>query len=99
LTLLVQQRQNAPHVRAAIRVSCPRGVHFSSGGFVPMSERDVISNQKKILSNQRQIIANQKSIRANQETIKKNQGTILKNQGSLNTIIKNQKQILARLKK
>jgi hypothetical protein len=45
------------------------------------------------------IIANQTQIKSNQEAIKKNQGTILKNQGSLNTIIKNQKQILGLLKK
>jgi hypothetical protein len=65
----------------------------------PMSERDVIANQKRILQNQKAIITNQNQIKANQETIKKNQATILKNQGSLGTIIKNQKQILAAVKK
>jgi hypothetical protein len=64
-----------------------------------MSENDVIANQKRILNNQKEIIANQTKIKSNQEAIKRNQATILKNQGSLNTIIKNQKQILALLKK
>jgi hypothetical protein len=64
-----------------------------------MSENDVIANQKRILKNQKEIIANQTRIKSNQEAIKKNQGTILKNQGSLNTILKNQRQILALLKK
>lgn len=64
-----------------------------------MSENDVIANQKRILKNQKEIIANQTQIKSNQEAIKKNQATILKNQGSLNTILKNQKQMLALLKK
>jgi hypothetical protein len=64
-----------------------------------MSEIAVIANQKRILKNQKEIIANQTKIKSNQEAIKRNQATILKNQGSLNTIIKNQKQILALLKK
>jgi hypothetical protein len=64
-----------------------------------MSENDVIANQKSILKNQNEIIANQTKIKSNQEAIKKNQATILRNQGSLNTILKNQKQILALLKK
>jgi hypothetical protein len=79
--------------------SAPRGVHFSPGAATQMSERDVIANQKRILQNQKAIIANQSQIKANQDTIKKNQATILKNQGSLGTIIKNQKQILAAVKK
>jgi hypothetical protein len=69
------------------------------GGGTDMSENDVISNQKQILRNQKEILANQKQIKANQDTIKKNQATILKNQGTLNTILKNQKQILALLNK
>ena len=64
-----------------------------------MSENDVIANQKRILKNQKEIIANQMQIKSNQETIKKNQATILKNQSSLNTILKNQKRILALLHK
>jgi hypothetical protein len=64
-----------------------------------MSERQVIANQKQILKNQKTILANQGQIKANQETIKKNQAAILKNQGSLDTIIKNQKHILASIKK
>jgi hypothetical protein len=64
-----------------------------------MSENDVIANQKRILKNQNEIIANQTQIKSNQETIKRNQAKILKNQDSLNTIIKNQKQILALLNK
>jgi hypothetical protein len=79
---------------------CPRDVYFMPGGCTTnMSENAVIANQKLILRNQSEILANQGQIKANQVTIKKNQATILKNQGSLNTIIKNQKQILARLNK
>jgi hypothetical protein len=63
-----------------------------------MSENDVIANQKQILKNQKSILANQKTIKANQETIKKNQSSILKNQATLNTIVSNQKKILAKLK-
>jgi hypothetical protein len=76
-----------------------RIVNFSPGGRRTMSERHVIANQKLILKNQKAILANQGQIKANQETIKKNQAAILKNQGSLSTIIKNQKQILAAIKK
>ena len=71
-----------------------------------MSESNAIANQKTILQNQKTIIANQAALRANQTTIKKNQASILKNQsaflknqGALNTIIGNQKEILARVKK
>ena len=64
-----------------------------------MSEREVINNQKHILKNQKTILSNQSQIKANQGTITKNQASILKNQNSLNTIIKNQEQILALLKK
>jgi hypothetical protein len=64
-----------------------------------VSENDVLANQKRILKNQKEIIANQTQIKSNQEAIKKNQATILKNQDSLNTIIRNQKQILTWLKK
>jgi hypothetical protein len=63
-----------------------------------MSENDVIANQKRILQNQKSILANQSAIKANQETIKKNQVSILKNQATLNTIVQNQKKILAKLK-
>jgi hypothetical protein len=77
-----------------------RAVNFTAGGcWQKMSERTVVNNQKQILKNQKVILSNQGHIQANQETIKKNQASILKNQASLNTIIKNQKQILAHLKK
>jgi hypothetical protein len=55
--------------------------------------------RSRSLKNQKEIIANQTQIKSNQDAVKKNQATILKNQGSLNTIIKNQKQILTLLKK
>jgi hypothetical protein len=64
-----------------------------------MSESNIIANQKRILQNQKTILANQGEIKANQQTIKKNQAAILKNQVSLTTIIKNQRAILALLKK
>jgi hypothetical protein len=63
-----------------------------------MSENDVIANQKRILQNQKSILTNQTAIKANQETIKKNQASILRNQATLNTIVQNQKKILAKLK-
>lgn len=50
-----------------------------------MPESDVLANQRLILENQRDIKANQEAI--------------LKNQASLNTIIANQAEILALLKK
>jgi hypothetical protein len=75
------------------------------GGRLHMSENQVIANQKTIVQNQKTILANQSALRVNQTTIKKNQAAILKNQSSilknqnaLQTIIKNQKDILARLK-
>jgi hypothetical protein len=78
----------------------------SSNGGAQMSEQTVVSNQKQILKNQKNILSNQAQIKSNQDTIKKNQGIILKNQGAilknqttLNTIIKNQQEILALLKK
>ena len=75
-------------------------IHTAGPGAAPkMSERTVISNQNRILSNQKTIVANQGEIKANQETIKKNQAAILKNQRTLDTIVKNQKRILALLKK
>jgi hypothetical protein len=63
-----------------------------------MAEKHVVANQNRILQNQKSILANQKAIKANQETIKKNQASILKNQATLNTIVSNQKRILAKLK-
>jgi hypothetical protein len=72
----------------------------------PMSENKVIANQKTIIQNQKTILSNQAALQANQRTIKgnqaiilKNQASILKNQSILGTVIKNQKQILARLQK
>jgi hypothetical protein len=67
--------------------------------FHKMSEREVINNQKHILKNQKAILSNQSQIKANQETIKKNQASILKNQNTLNTVVRNQEQILTLLKK
>ena len=66
----------------------------------------VLSNQKTILANQATVVTNQKAILANQSTITKNQrvilanqGVIKKNQSALGEILKNQKSILAALKK
>jgi hypothetical protein len=70
-----------------------------SEAFTKMSEATVVNNQKHILKNQKMILSNQAHIKTNQETIKKNQAVILKNQQSLNAILKNQKTILAHLKK
>jgi hypothetical protein len=79
--------------------ACSRDVYSNSGGYQQMSEREVINNQKRILKNQKAILSNQGQIKVNQGTIKKNQASILKNQTSLNSIIKNQEEILALLKK
>jgi hypothetical protein len=71
-----------------------------------MADAKVLSNQKTILANQATIIKNQKAILANQSTIVKNQKTLLANQGvikknrsALDEILKNQRQILAAVKK
>jgi hypothetical protein len=71
-----------------------------------MADAKVLSNQKAILANQARIVNNQKSILSNQLTIVKNQktllanqGTIKKNQSALSEILKNQKVILAAIKK
>ena len=71
-----------------------------------MADAKVLSNQKTILANQATIIKNQKAILANQTTIVKNQKTLLANQGvikknqsPLDEILKNQRQILAAVKK
>jgi hypothetical protein len=74
-------------------------LHIAEAWHRTMSEKNVISNQKQILKNQKSILRNQSHIRTNQETIKKNQAAILKNQSSLDTILENQKEILALLKK
>jgi hypothetical protein len=71
---------------------------YETKGNSPMSENDVIANQKQILRNQKSILANQTTIKANQETIKRNQASILKNQSVLNTIVANQRKILSKLK-
>jgi hypothetical protein len=71
----------------------------TAGRPLEMADQTVVNNQKQILKNQKEILSNQRQIKANQETIKKNQASILKNQNSLNTIVKNQQQILALLKK
>ena len=63
-----------------------------------MPESDVIANQL-ILENQQSILANQDAIKANQVEIKANQETIQKNQETLDTIVRNQEEILALLKK
>src|ERR1700685_2213153 len=64
-----------------------------------MSESKVIANQKTIIANQAALRANQTTIKKNQATLLKNQASILKNQGALNTILENQRKILARLNK
>jgi hypothetical protein len=99
LTLHRRQDENAP--RAGVQLDLAISTCCTSDRRIKneMSESDVIANQKRILKNQKEIIANQTRIKTNQETIKKNQATILKNQDSLNTIIKNQKQILSLLNK
>jgi hypothetical protein len=73
-------------------------IHLQRPGRLAMAERDVVANQKRILQNQKSILGNQNAIKSNQETIKKNQAAILKNQTTLDTIVKNQKKILAKLK-
>jgi hypothetical protein len=99
LTLHRHQDENAPRAGPQPDGATHRVLLHAGRINDKMSETAVITNQKRILKNQKGIIANQTKIKSNQETIKKNQGTILKNQGSLNTILKNQKQILALLKK
>ena len=71
-----------------------------------MADATVLSNQKTILANQATIMKNQRAILANQATIVKNQKTLLANQGvikknqsALDEILKNQRQILAAVKK
>jgi hypothetical protein len=71
-----------------------------------MSDQEVLVNQKTILAHQASILDNQKtilshqgSILENQKTILHNQASIEKNQGALDEILKNQKEILAALKK
>jgi hypothetical protein len=59
---------------------------------IHMAEADVISNQQQILANQKQILANQQEIKDNQSMIKQNQD-------KLDTILKNQQEILSLLKK
>jgi hypothetical protein len=93
-------RMKMRHTLSHSLIGPSRGVLLHAGRIKnKMSEIAVLANQKRILGNQKEILANQKRIKSNQEAIKRNQATILKNQGSLNTIIKNQKQILALLKK
>jgi hypothetical protein len=99
LTCIGAKVKNAPRVGAHLMMSSRRVLLHAGRINDKMSENDVLANQQRILKNQKQIIANQTQIKSNQEAIKKNQATILKNQGSLNTIIKNQKQILGLLKK
>jgi hypothetical protein len=71
-----------------------------------MSDHEVVANQKTILGHQATILENQKTIQSHQATILENQKTILhnqstieKNQGALQEILKNQKEILAALRK
>jgi len=59
----------------------------------------VLSNQKTIIANQKAILANQSTITRNQKAILANQAVIKKNQSALSEILKNQKLILAALKK
>jgi hypothetical protein len=51
------------------------------------------------VKNQKSILANQSTITKNQKAILANQGVIKKNQAALGEILKNQKLILAALKK
>jgi hypothetical protein len=88
------------HTKTLLTSACTQGrIDRSAVGGRNMSETDVIANQKLILENQNSIIANQGEIKANQGTIQSNQAEILKNQKSLDTIIANQEQILALLRK
>jgi hypothetical protein len=71
-----------------------------------MSEQEVVAHQKTILGNQATILENQKTIQGHQGSILENQKTILtnqakieKNQSALQEILKNQKEILAAVKK
>jgi hypothetical protein len=64
-----------------------------------MSEQEVVANQKTMLDHQATILENQKTIQGHQGSILENQKTILKNQDALQEILKNQKEILAALKK
>jgi hypothetical protein len=90
--------QEAENATGSSFFTHPIRVRRQKRGISKMSENDVIANQKRILQNQKTILANQSSIKANQETIKKNQASILKNQTTLDTIVKNQKKILAKIK-
>jgi hypothetical protein len=74
--------------------------------FEDMADAKVLSNQKTILANQARIVKNQKAILSNQKTIVKNQKTLLANQGTikgnqsaLSEILKNQREILAAVRK
>jgi hypothetical protein len=51
------------------------------------------------MKNQKVILANQATIVKNQKTLLANQGVITKNQSALDEILKNQRQILAAVKK
>jgi hypothetical protein len=82
------------------------GANTTHGRKENMADAKILSNQKTILTNQATIVKNQKTILANQHTIVKNQklifanqGTIKKNQAALTEILKNQKEILAAVKK
>jgi hypothetical protein len=73
---------------------------------IEMAGNEVVTNQKSILGNQSSITKNQKTILANQANIVKNQKAILanqnvikKNQSALNEILKNQREILAAVRK
>jgi hypothetical protein len=98
--------KSRPSIVESIQGPCRYQRFYQQEVASTMSESKVIANQKTIVQNQITIIGNQAALRANQTTIKKNQATILKNQaailknqGALNTIIENQKKILARLNK
>jgi hypothetical protein len=63
------------------------------------NQKTIIGNQSTIVKNQKAILSNQSTLAKNQKTILANQGVIKKNQSALTEILKNQKLILAALKK
>ena len=96
-------KQTEPACRASVKLPAQTQ---QSGENKTMADAKVLSNQKTILNNQSTIVKNQKRILANQQTIVKNQkmiyanqGVIKKNQSALTEILKNQKEILAAIKK
>jgi hypothetical protein len=65
----------------------------------PMSDQEVLANQKTILSHQASILENQKTILHNQATIEKNHKALEEILANQKEILANQKAILAAVKK